>query len=377
MPRTWCFRWSLALLTVALQPTKPEQRRGEGLADTAPAFADSLPELSQAVRTLVAEDAPTGTTCAAGRDIETLVLEGGGVKGIAYGGGVCALEVAGLIDGIKTFRGTSAGAIAAALLASGMGCNTMHTALWSVRFDDLVESDGILTSLEKLRSEYGLHDSAQIQLHVERLLALQLGNSSGNITFSELRQRTKRELEITATSLTTSRLNFFNADQTPDVPVALAVRASSTVPLLFTPTIINGEMFVDGGLLRNMPIEQDASSSASASGTILALGLRSPQNRLFGDAKPRVTSLAAFIVQLCGTVFWGPDSANSLLATKQPHVEYLPIDTRGVNGRDFQLSPAQTRDLVASGFVTVMSQLVRCGRAQHWPWATLHSGVAA
>lgn len=371
MPRAGHYRWSLALLAVALQPIEPEQRRCESLAESAPTFAESLPELSQQVRILVAGHAATGTACAAGKDIDTLVLEGGGVKGIAYGGGACALEAAGLIDDIKTFRGTSAGAIAAALLASGMGCDAMHTALWSVRFDDLIESDGILASLEQLRSAYGLHDGAQIQLHVERLLASQLGNSSGSITFSELRQRTGKELEITATSLTTSRLKFFNADLTPDVPVALAVRASSTIPLVFTPAIIDGEMFVDGGLLRNMPIEQDTSSRTSATGTILALGLRSPQNRLFGDAKPRVTSLAAFLGQLYGTVFWGPDSANSLLATKYPHVEYLPIDTRGVSGRDFKISPTQKRDLVASGFATVMSQMVWCGRAQQPPWVTL------
>lgn len=361
----WARRWSVALLAVALQPSQPAHRRAESVPSSPPRFAERLPELSQQVQAWLADEAAPGSSCSPEGGIDTLVLEGGGVKGIAYGGGACALETAGLLDGITTFRGTSAGAIAAALLASGMGCEAMHAALWSVRLDELVHSGGILSSLEQLRTNYGLHDGAQIQRHVEQLLVSQLGSSAGNITFSELRQRTNKTLQIAATSLTTSRLTFFDADRTPEVSVALAVRASSTIPLLFTPTIIGGEMYVDGGLLRNLPIEHSGSVSAtSATATILALGLRSPRLQLFGDAQPQVTSLRGFISQLYGAVIWGPDSANSLLATRQPNVEYLPIDSRGVSGRDFVLGSAQKRELVGSGFVTVMSQLVRCGRAR-------------
>ena len=362
---TWARRWSVALLAVALQPTQPAHRRTESLPTSPLRFAERLPELLQQVQARLADEAAAGSSCSPERKIGTLVLEGGGVKGIAYGGAACALEAAGLLDGITTFRGTSAGSIAAALLASGMGCDAMHAALMSAHLDELVGSAGILSSLEQLRTSYGLHDGAQIQLHVEQLLASQLGSGAGDITFSALRHRTNKTLQITATSLTTSRLTFFDADRTPDVPVALAVRASSTIPLVFTPTIIGGEMYVDGGLLRNLPIEHSGPVTAtSATSTILALGLRSPRLQLFGDAQPQVTSLREFISQVYGAVIWGPDSANSLLATRQPNVEYLPIDSRGVSGRDFVLGSAQKQELVGSGFVTVMSQLVRCGRAR-------------
>jgi len=209
----WARRWSVALLAVALQPSQPAHRRAESVPSSPPRFAERLPELSQQVQAWLADEAAPGSSCSPEGGIDTLVLEGGGVKGIAYGGGACALETAGLLDGITTFRGTSAGAIAAALLASGMGCEAMHAALWSVRLDELVHSGGILSSLEQLRTNYGLHDGAQIQRHVEQLLVSQLGSSAGNITFSELRRRTNKTLQIAATSLTTSRLTFFDADR--------------------------------------------------------------------------------------------------------------------------------------------------------------------
>lgn len=52
--------------------------------------------------------------------ITELVLSGGGAKGVAYSGFVDTLETNGIMDNIRTISGSSAGAISAALLASGM-----------------------------------------------------------------------------------------------------------------------------------------------------------------------------------------------------------------------------------------------------------------
>lgn len=75
---------------------------------------------------------------------------------------------------------------------------------------------------------------------------------------------------------------------------------------MFAPTIIDSdgdgidEMFVDGGILRNMPIDppDDAWNESNEAGVILALGLRSEKLRLFGDAKP-ISHLTEFISRLC------------------------------------------------------------------------------
>lgn len=48
-----------------------------------------------------------------------LVMEGGGIRGIAYGGALAELEKQGVLAGIQRVGGTSAGAIQAALLAVG------------------------------------------------------------------------------------------------------------------------------------------------------------------------------------------------------------------------------------------------------------------
>lgn len=53
---------------------------------------------------------------------ENLVFEGGGVKGIAYGGALELLEAKGIMPQIKQTSGASAGAIAALLV--GLGCSS-------------------------------------------------------------------------------------------------------------------------------------------------------------------------------------------------------------------------------------------------------------
>ena len=50
-------------------------------------------------------------------EIENLVFEGGGVRGIAFTGAIQCLEEKGILKNVKRFAGSSAGALAATMLA--------------------------------------------------------------------------------------------------------------------------------------------------------------------------------------------------------------------------------------------------------------------
>lgn len=308
--------------------------------------------------------------------LRELVLEGGGVKGIAYSGAACALEDAGLLGEIRSLSGSSAGAIAAALLASGYGCDEMRRYLWELDLNSLVTSKGgFLGSLERLRSTYGLYDGAMLEASVEKLLAQRTGID--NITFAQLAALsptgTGKRLRLTATSLSTSRLVIFDAAATPDVPISRAVRASSSLPVLFTPTKImldNTEhTFVDGGLLRNLPVQTDTTGASDQPRSgIMALGLRT--QRLLGQANPHpLRSFTDFLSRVYWTAIWGPDSSNSLLTFwSNPQVEYVPIDLTDVHvsPHDFDLVRAQKQQIERAGWLAVTRQLLRCGRTK-WP----------
>lgn len=62
-----------------------------------------------------------------------------------------------------------------------------------------------------------------------------------------------KDLVITATQQETSELTIFNSFDTPNIEIALACRASASIPLVFEPVEIDGKKYVDGGYRDNIP----------------------------------------------------------------------------------------------------------------------------
>jgi predicted acylesterase/phospholipase RssA len=194
-----------------------------------------------------------------------VALEGGGVRGISYSGAIRALEDAGMTKAIKGYSGTSAGSQAAALLAAGYTGAELGMVMMELNFEELlVESRptprtygySIRSIIEdrvkdaqiarilgpnvaakmpksfsvrhilRLFDEYGLYSSYLLQSKIDELL--QKKTNQTGITFYQLYQRTNVWLRLTATCLTTKRLEWFDHVLTPDVPVALAARGEAT-----------------------------------------------------------------------------------------------------------------------------------------------------
>ena len=64
-----------------------------------------------------------------------LVFEGGGVKGIAYGGALEKIDELNILSGITRVAGTSAGAIAASLLALGYDSRSFSKIISETKFN--------------------------------------------------------------------------------------------------------------------------------------------------------------------------------------------------------------------------------------------------
>jgi len=62
---------------------------------------------------------------------------------------------------------------------------------------------------------------------------------------------TKFPLVIVTTELETNNIKIFGTKETPDVWIYDAIRASISLPFFFTPHIIEGKHYVDGGLSEN------------------------------------------------------------------------------------------------------------------------------
>jgi len=154
-------------------------------------------------------------------------LGGGGARGFAHLGAVKALGEKGIQPDI--FSGTSAGSIVAALLAAGKSPDEVMAIMQDIKLTDAVKIklpvDGF-ASLDNL---------------AEKLDDILQGSDFSDLAYP---------LIVCVANLSTGKVEYVSKGN-----VAKAVQASSSIPILFSPVEINGQLYVDGGLLDNVPVK--------------------------------------------------------------------------------------------------------------------------
>jgi NTE family protein len=156
-----------------------------------------------------------------------IVLSGGGIRGIAHLGVLKAFGNAGIK--FSHISGTSAGSIAGALFASGI---------------DPEDALNIFIKTKLLKF---------LRPAVGSLGLINIENTSSLFKeyFPDDRiESLKIPLTIATTNFSKGELAYFDKG-----PLIRTIQASSCIPGIFKPIMINDEMYVDGGILNNFPVE--------------------------------------------------------------------------------------------------------------------------
>lgn len=193
---------------------------------------------------------------------KNLVFEGGGVKGIAYVGALNVLEERGVLPNIERIGGTSAGAIAAVLVALNFTTEEIQDILWKMEFEKFMDSDtGLLRNSYRILQSFGWCKGDYFKNWMGKIIQQKTG--SAKTSFKELEamkeKKNFRSLYLMGTNLATSFPIIFSADNEKKaaIPIVDAVRISMSIPFFFTAPIDKsmGEVFSDGGLLDNYPVK--------------------------------------------------------------------------------------------------------------------------
>lgn len=86
----------------------------------------------------------------AARNFKNLVFEGGGVKGIAYGGALKVLQEMGILGNIERVGGTSAGALNATLLALGYSVQDVSDIIAQTDFSKFADGGSLFSKIPRL-----------------------------------------------------------------------------------------------------------------------------------------------------------------------------------------------------------------------------------
>jgi len=97
----------------------------------------------------------------------------------------------------------------------------------------------------------GIFDNSRIGAYIRR----NLDNNHLKDDFTDLFQRLRKELYITATDLDTGERVVFGHDEFADVSISEAIMASSALPGFYKPARIKGVDYVDGGVASTANID--------------------------------------------------------------------------------------------------------------------------
>lgn len=202
-----------------------------------------------------------------------LVLEGGGIRGMAYIGAIQVLEETHQMNYIERVSGTSVGAITAALLAVGYDSHEINKIISELEVNSFNDGKGIfIGGSMRMNEHYGWYKGIEIKEWMDNLLLDKTGVK--NMTFRQLREYSKEndealDLYIHATNLSLQNSVVLSNETYPDMIISDAVRVSASIPLYFTAAFmdVNGKVYyepesqenlyimADGGLISNYPID--------------------------------------------------------------------------------------------------------------------------
>ena len=190
-----------------------------------------------------------------------LVLSGGGAKGYAHLGVLRVLEKEDIK--IDYIAGTSIGALVGTLYSIGYSVDEIEKVLDNLNIESFLESGSDLTGLDLDKKETlkkysfyinfdnelnyslpkGLRETEELYLVVKNLLK----NYENTKNFNNF----PIPLRVVATNLNTGETKSFSEGD-----IAKILTASMAIPTIFEPVEVNGALYVDGLVSRNLPVEE-------------------------------------------------------------------------------------------------------------------------
>lgn len=184
-------------------------------------------------------------------NIKHLVLSGGGLLGISYIGLLKYLEENNIKQQLQSVTSCSAGAIFGTFISLGYTANEIELLIKSLDFKQFLTIN--VETILKFPQTKGLESANKLTDFFKKIIKDKTGNE--NTTFKELYEKNKLILQIGATNLSTLNFELFNHKTQPDMPVYIAIRASIAIPIVFEPVTIGNDVYCDGGVVDNLPID--------------------------------------------------------------------------------------------------------------------------
>jgi NTE family protein len=269
----------------------------------------------------------------------TLVLSGGGLKGLAHIGVLRALEERGLMPTLVV--GSSIGSLIGGAWAAGVSPAEMETRALRVRRRDVFQVARVDVAFRRLHAP---------ALYRREPLELLIASLVGDVTFRDLQRR----LLVNTVDLHTGMQVMWGLPGLVDARVADAVAASCALPGIFPPHEIAGRAYVDGAVVENLPVRLAATlgNGPIVAINVAATSIRRQAHETEGFAATYIRGLE--IVMQTQIEDQLRDWDGPPLVLVQPRVEHISM---------FEFD--KTPELIEAGYCATAETLDRLGDQLH------------
>lgn len=164
-----------------------------------------------------------------------LFIGGAGYGGPIFLGGLAYLDQKNLLD-LKNVYGCSVGALIVTSYALGIKPRQMFDFIKDIGFNF------IRYDIKNIKDYHIIDDNALDKF----LQIIDINKDNTNITLSEFKAKTGINVNIYATDITNNLYKCFNNITDGHVKLKTALKASMSIPFLFKPVQIDGNLYLDG-----------------------------------------------------------------------------------------------------------------------------------
>lgn len=266
-----------------------------------------------------------------------LVLSGGGARGAAHIGVIRVLEE--LKIPIDCISGTSMGSIIGGLYATGMTTDTLQRSLLGIDWDDAFNDEPMRQHLPfrrkredgefLVKSAPGISDKGELKLPSGLVQGQKLGLILKHLSLpsatAEVRDFNNLSIPFraVATDIVTGHEVVLSSGD-----LAMAMRASMSVPAAFSAVEIDGKLLVDGGMANNLPVSVARDMGADI---VIAVDISTPLSN-----RNEIKNILSITAQLTGFLT-NSNTERSLASLTERDILIVP-NLGDIGATDFERS---------------------------------------
>ena len=194
--------------------------------------------------------------------------------------------------------------------------------------------------LDDFFEHYGLDDGKQLMS-----LVIEILGEHKDLTFKQLNEKTNKRLVISSVCMNTYDIEYFDHESQPNLKITEAIRASISIPFLFTAVPINNNLYIDGAILEPLPI------SIFDKEKTLGVWITDKKNNsgYHGD----LSCIEGFIYNFMICVKRRIDTLHKF----EDQYNILKIMLEDVNILDFEMSLEKKREILDIGYQTMSNYI--------------------